>query len=77
MEPLYELNNKEIEQVSGALIANALGAIASVTQASGIAESSIGKIVELIERDMFKAQWTEWHSALKEVLAYLSAVQHP
>ncbi len=28
MEPLYELNNKEIEQVSGALIANALGAIA-------------------------------------------------
>ncbi|BFT31721.1 hypothetical protein D210916BOD24_28970 [Alteromonas sp. D210916BOD_24] len=28
MEPLQELNKKEIEQVSGALLANALGAIA-------------------------------------------------
>ncbi len=59
------------------VLGNALGAIASVTQASGIAETNVEKIVELIEKDMFKSQWQEWHSALEEVLAYLSAVQRP
>ncbi len=56
------------------ILGNALGAIASATQGSGAVEVNAAKVAELIEKDMLKPRWAEWHSALEQVLAYLSAV---
>ncbi len=56
------------------ILGNALGAIAGSTIGTGAAAIDSSLVVELIERDMFKPQWSELHWALEQVLAYLSAI---
>ncbi len=60
-------------EASGVL-GNALGAIASATQGTGAADIDFAKVIELLEADMFKPQWSQWHWAVEQVLAYLAAI---
>ena len=60
--------------VASAILGNALGAIASSMQETSALEITPSKVLTLIERDMFKPQWMEWHWALEQLSAYLSDV---
>jgi len=60
-------------EASGVL-GNALGAIATSTYGTGGAAISPDSVIEMLEANMFKPEWQEWHWAIEQVLAYLTAI---
>jgi ribokinase len=56
------------------VLGNALGAIVSSNYGDGASAVNAGRVIELIESNMFKPEWEVWHSDLEQVVAYLSAI---
>lgn len=60
-------------EASGVL-GSALGAIATSTYGTGGAAIGPDSVIEMLEANMFKPEWQEWHWAIEQVLAYLTAI---
>ncbi len=61
-----------LDWAAAGVLGNALGGIASATQGAGASQIHPNAAIELIEANMFKPQWEEWHWAVEQVLAYLT-----
>ncbi len=60
-------------EASGVL-GNALGAIATSSHGTGGVAINPDSVIEMLEANMFKPEWQEWHWAIEQILAYLMAV---